>query len=273
MIEVVGGGMAGLMTAACLAQGGHPVLVYDHGQALAPPAGLVHLFAGRTFRRHPLEVKAFSAAVDYWRGCPQAVELVVVREPNPRLLASAGSPLPPDFAPRRQGGHFTYSPAFVVDTPAWLAQLRGSLTVRAESRQAGPGSVVATGPALAGWLEVDWDQTSGSLWTFSSHLEHIYIGTGYHLAPQGSEVVAGGNLEAARSRLGATPHRQWKGRRLTPRRDHWPVLGWHRDRFLIGGLGSRGLFWMPYLAPLAALAIAQGHNDTLPPELSVSRLA
>ena len=44
-------------------------------------------------------------------------------------------------------------------------------------------------------------------------------------------------------------------------------------RFLLGGLGSRGLFWMPYLAPLAALAIAQGHNDSLPPELSVSRFA
>ncbi|MGE0494579.1 MAG: NAD(P)-binding protein [Vulcanimicrobiota bacterium] len=271
MIEVVGAGMAGLMTARSLHERGHPVVVYDDGRALAPPAGLVHLFAGRTFRRHPLEVEAFERAIDYWRSQPEAREYSVRRQAGQRLIGSAESPLPAAFAPRREGDYFHYSPAFVVDTPAWLEQLRSQLTVRGESRQLDPGVVVATGPALAQWLALDWDQTTGSLWTLAGQLDQVEIGSGYHLAPRGDQVVAGGDCEAACLRLKATPHGQWSGQRLTPRRDHWPVLGWHRQRFLIGGLGSRGLFWMPYLAPLAALAIEQGHNGSLPAELSVGR--
>lgn len=263
--------MAGLMTAWWLNQRGHTVVVYDDGRALAPPAGLVHLFAGRTFRRHPLELAAFEGAIGYWRSRPEAREFSVRRRAGPRLLASAHAPLPAAWAPRQEGDDFHYSPAFVVDTAAWLDQLRSRLTVRSQSRRPEAGVVLASGPALASWLPLDWDQTTGSLWTLSGQLDQVEIGPGYHLAPQGREVIAGGNLEAACLRLGTTPHGEWSGRRLTPRRDHWPVLGWHRHHFLIGGLGSRGLFWMPFLAPLAALAIEQGHNQSLPAELSLER--
>ncbi len=273
-LHIVGDGLAGLLLARHLSEDGHEVKIYGNGQTNTPPVGLVHLFAGRSFRRSELELETFAEAIRYWRSEPLAQELPVKRKlsSGDRLDRSLEeAELPQEWAPRRLGaGWVEYSPGFSIATQVLERRLRDELI--SSYRQGScdwrklPGvRILALGhqaPTL--WPEFPWDLSKGRTVEALSGppLETLVIGRGVHRAPfpgKGGTVILGGRssptgpppedeLEIATD-LTQTSHRgfsTWSGHRCAVP-DHRPILGWlDPQTFVFLGFGSRALFWLPY---------------------------
>ncbi len=277
---IVGDGLAGLMLASRL----NGVEVWGENRSNTPPRALVHLFAGRTFRRDPVEIQAFRRAVEYWRAEPLAQEYPVERSITlgDRLDRSLeASSVPSEFQPRRvDSGRVRYGPGFSIAAQAlrdrWLARVPYR---RARYQDDGRPRVLATGTEIAQTLgQVEWDRSEGECWTCPGESPaSIVIGRGLHIAPGDREVVIGGrpDLDTA-AELSGTLYQKgevWSGQRCANAKDRRPVLGWLDERtFLFCSFGSRGLFWLPYCADLAVEALQSGSEEGIPPELSWRRL-
>lgn len=295
-ISIIGDGLAGLMLADRLLAEGYQVSVYGQACSNTPPVGLVHLFAGRTFRRSDLELVAFEKAISHWRQEPLAQEFEVHRvvQPGDRLHRSAAAHnLPPHYAPRPlREGWVQYGPGFSVASKNLETRLRKQLEPCFRSGWVQPNSiagkkVLALGSGVATWWpEVAWDLSSGR--TVQAQpvrpASAIMIGLGMHIAPAPgqTEVVLGGRFSphglpedeiAKAQELTGLEHREgdaWYGQRCSPALDRRPCLGYlGEDSFAFFGFGSRALFWLPHCLDLAVLALAGG---SLPEDLQVTRL-
>lgn len=280
---MAGDGLAGLMLTRALRERGVPAVLYGDGRANTPPVGLVHLYAGRTFRRAPVELDAFREATRFWRGVGPAREHLVTREfvPGDRLDRSLVH-APAEFRPRQIApGRVSYGPGFSIAAQEFAAGLKAELKVVNRRLEQPRGTTVwANGLEFAGQLsQVRWDHSAGRLVTARPRPEEILIGNGVHLAPhpRDSTVVIGGSgveeLERAGALAGSSfaPIDVWTGERLAPALDRRPVLGWLRPgEFLFGGFGSRALFWLPLAVKLAVDALLE--EAPLPEPLHWRRL-
>ena len=297
-IHLVGDGLAGLLLARHLRELSHPVTVYGDGETNTPPAALVHLFAGRTFRRDEIELECFAEAVRTWRAEPLAQEYPVRRklrsgERLERSLENAELPL--QWRPRRlEDDWVEYSPGFSIASKALEERLRAELGEsyrpgRQDWRELADLKILAVGiDAAEDFPEEPWDLSSGrTVQTQSEPGEHLIIGDGVHRAPflsqqQEQTVILGGRssptsprpqdeIEIA-TRLTGLRHAEistWSGQRCAAR-DHRPVLGWlDPSTFLFLGFGSRALFWLPYCVKLAARAL---EGEPIDPQLDLARL-
>lgn len=293
--HIVGDGLAGLVLARRLLDEGNDVVLYGDGQTNTPPVGLVHLFAGRSFRRSELELETFAEAVRFWRNESLAQEFSVQRKlsPGDRLDRSLEeAELPQEWTPTRlNAGWVEYSPGFSVAAQALERRLREELMSSYHQglrdwRELPGVRILALGqraPTLG--PEFPWDLSQGrTVEALSdSMLEVLVIGGGVHRAPYpgGRTVILGGRssplgpppedeLEIAVELTGA-PHQElstWSGHRCAAP-DHRPILGWLDPRtFVFLGFGSRALFWLPYCvkATRESLKGAETH-----PELDWSR--
>ena len=295
--HILGDGLAGLMLAQRLRAEGAETVVYGDGQTNTPPVGLVHLFAGRTFRRDALELLAFEKAVEFWRAEPLAVELPVRRKltQGDRLWRSLeGLELPGQFAPgHASDGWVEYRPGFAIASQLLEERLRQELDVKADSALRDVGTVpepriLAAGHAMPELMsEVAWDVLVGRTVEASPQVlpSQITIGLGVHVAPRpaGTTVVVGGRsspkgeakdeLALARELLGEPVRKEsiWTGTRCTPARDRRPVLGWTDQGFAFCGFGSRALFWLPLCLDIATGALLR--KEPILPELHYCRLS
>lgn len=294
LFSIVGDGLAGLMLALRLRSEGHQVAVYGDNQSNTPPVAMVHLFAGRTFRRSPLELAAFERAVLHWRQEPLAREMSVRRrvEPGGRLDRSAEShPIPDDYAPRRcEGDWMEYRPGFSVAARRLEQRLRSELEVRPGLRalDSVPGPrLLALGLRARDFFPgVGWDVSPGALELAPAPPGRpaiIEIGLGVHAvtSPEGDKIAYGGSggafagpdrKQRLRELTGSTyqPGVVWEGTRCAPARDRLPLLGWlDPENFAFVGFGSRALFWLPFCLDLAVAAL---DGAPIPPELDVRRL-
>lgn len=280
------------MLAARLRQEGVDAVVYGDVNTNSPPVAQVHLFAGRSFRRHPLEVEAFRTAVRHWRSEPLAAEHTVFRrtEPGGRLDKSLeASEVPSEFRPRREApGSFRYSPGFAIASQALEQRLRREVPVRPGTCDERP-AVFAPGLRLPELFpQLRWDLSGGRVVQARGPVpEAIFMGEGVHVVPAGQGISVGGRhssknpdprdeLDCVERLTGVRYHEVsvWEGRRCAPTRDRWPVLGWIDEaRFVFGGFGSRALFWLPHLTNLAVHSLGARSNEGLPAEVCVERLA
>ncbi len=295
LLEVVGDGLAGLLLAKRMLAEGWDVRIRGDGQTNTPPVGLVHLFAGRSFRRSELELDCFAEAVAMWQNEPLARELTVRRsftsgDRLDRSLLEAA--LPQDWTPRRLSEETVeYGPGFSIAAQALEARLRRELAQHlnpASLTQEPMVTVLALGArATELWPELRWDCSGGrTVEASSSEQQRVLIGHGLHLAPYPgrASVVLGGRftplgpapedeLEKATALTGETHTflAKWDGKRCAPA-DHRPVLGWvDATTFVFLGFGSRALFWLPYCLKLASKALEDTETE-IHPELNWSRL-
>lgn len=286
MIQIVGDGLAGTLLAHRL---GNRVELVGDGRSNTPPGALVHLFAGRSFRRTPLEVRAFQEAIRYWRCEPLAQETTVRRtfQAGDRLDRSlAHCAVPEEFLPCRVSpGVLEYGPAFSVSSMALRERLIRALgplyhQAHVDLGQAFGGvRVLATGRAIQHSLtRVAWDLSSGECLTAraDSATEQVHIGAGLHIAPWEDGVVIGGAADLTKaSELAGKSYEledRWKGDRCANALDRWPVLGWlDSHTFVFASFGSRGLFWLPYCLKLAEQALETHSNDPIPEGLRHTR--
>lgn len=298
-LSIVGDGLAGLMLATELERRGCKLQLFGDERSNTPPVGLMHLFAGRSFRRDALELRAFETAVTFWRREPLATEYRVRRtvaagERLERTLEQHGVPEP--YAPQRTGqAEVEYGPAFAVESQAFEARLRQNLGARWCSGRVEPSQlefstqVWAMGSEMADSLpQAEWDLSRGRVVRArcSEPVERVVIGRGLHLAPaaEPGTVVLGGRSSA----VGPAPHDEielaeqltgarfellssWQGQRCAPAVDRRPALGWLDERrFVFCGFGSRALFWLPYCVEIACEALL--FRQAVPGELQVERL-
>jgi hypothetical protein len=191
-----------------------------------------------------------------------------------------------------------YGPAFSVAAGRLHQRELASLGPLYRRGPVDPGSlpgvkVLALGARAAEALPfLDWDLSVGR--TVEARqgdaeppLAEIVVGNGVHIAPHPGrpgilslggrfsalQGWAGDELERARALAGLDCREisAWQGQRCTPRRDHWPLLGWlDSTTFLFCGFGSRGLFWLPYCLGLACRALLDPAS-AVPPPLQVAR--
>lgn len=293
-LEVVGDGLAGLLLAKRLTDGGAAVKIRGDGKTNTPPVGLVHLFAGRTFRRSELELSCFEKAVEFWRAEPLAEEHTVRRSfrPGDRLERSLSEAVLPEvWTPRRlDRANVEYQPGFAVAAQALEKRLREELasSLRVSQESVPDVTVLAVGArAPERWPQLSWDCSGGRTVEADSYsASKIFIGGGLHRAPfpGRDSVVLGGRftplgaapddeLEKAEE-LTSQPHTfvsSWSGHRCAPQ-DHRPVLGWiDETTFAFFGFGSRALFWLPYCVEIAALALGDCQAE-IPVDLGWTRL-
>lgn len=276
-LSIVGDGLAGLMLAKRLQDVGHPLVVYGDKTTNTPPVGLVHLFAGRTFRRSALELAAFERAVEFWRQEPLAQEFAVHRRvhPDDRLDRSARDhDVPAAYAPRRcQDGWLEYGPGFSIAAQPLQARLLQQLSDRDLHRhgRVTPDSlpaprVLALGMGAAQWLPaVKWDNSHGRTVEATPPVspQVIRIGDGLHIAPvPGTDRVSLGGrtsplagplndeLPKALELTGLRHQKEmvWSGSRCAPAADRRPVVGWlDEQNFAFFGFGSRASVLAPLL--------------------------
>ncbi len=307
-LTIVGDGLAGLMLGHRMQQQeGWKVTVLGDGNPQVPEVGIVHLFAGRSFRRQPLELQAFKVATEFWRASSFSCEFEVERlvEAGDRVDRSGLScevlqSLPSNWQPRRVELEnlgqvcWRYGPAFSVRAKEFLHHLREELgerylRTRANLEECDGLKVLALGVDLAELLpDGPWDRSRGCLIAGqieSRELTQIRIAPGLHLAPgEGTrKAFLGGGLvtetfscPSVESSLGLTfsEDSRWTGERLAYAGDRWPVLGWRDSETLIfGGFGSRALFWLPFCLNLATAALVQSPEvGGFPAQLSLGRL-
>lgn len=293
--HIVGDGLAGLVLARRLVDEGNDVVLYGDGQTNTPPVGLVHLFAGRSFRRSELELETFAEAVRYWRSEPLAQEFPVKRKlsPGDRLDRSLEeAELPREWTPTRlDAGWVQYSPGFSVAAQALERRLREELISSyhqglCDWRELPGVRILALGrqaPTL--WPEFPWDLSKGrTVEALSDPSALLTIGRGVHRAPfpERNTVILGGRsspggappedeLEIAMELTGV-PHQElstWSGHRCAAP-DHRPILGWlDPQTFVFLGFGSRALFWLPYCVKATGESLK---GAEIHPELDWSRL-
>lgn len=299
-ISILGDGLAGLMLADRLTDQGHDVLVFGDGASQTPPVGLVHLFAGRTFRRSALEQAVFATAMEHWRASPRAREFKVHRQTpaGDRLERSLlHLDLPSPLTPRPlKPGWMEYGPGFAVEAQRLEGDLRTRLGAKIRTGRfttddlPGPTRVLAVGCNAPDYLpEVRWDLSGGRVVraAVATPSRTIVIGSGLHSVPAADDrtVVLGGRhsavsgemygdeLELAGGLTGQEHHEvdEWRGQRCSPMLDHRPVVGWLEGETLaFFGFGSRALFWLPYCVERAVEALT-GATGSLPPEFSPTR--
>lgn len=281
--KVVGDGLAGLSLGQRLRQLGLPVEIWGDEQSQSPPLGLVHLYAGQTFRRHPLEILAWERAIEFWGTHSRARLWPLLRHirEGDRLDRSFSSVAQGPYAPQKVDSRtYTYAPAFAVAAQAWERDLRLELEPEFGAIHEIPkGWVVATGHRLGQCLpESLLDSSQGVLHRLEgvSSLEQILVAPGLHALPlePGARIWAGGPQAMTLAEwTGSSWERSesWQGWRCAPRPDRWPLLGWWQGRFYFAGFGSRLLFWLPLALELAVLALLEPPGS-IPPELSIERL-
>jgi hypothetical protein len=288
------------MLADRLHKEGLSVVVHGDARTNTPPVGLVHLFAGRTFRRCALEVEAFQRAVELWRQEPLAREFPVLRrvQAGDRLDRSAQDhDVPRHYAPRRRSdGWLEYQPGFAVAAQQLEHRLRQNLGDRYISGLAQIDVVPAPrvlalglGASTEALPEAAWDLSFGRTIeaTPPGPPTAIQIGCGLHIAPypDRNTVILGGRSSALTGPLSDElakaqeltgelyrPGQEWRGWRCAPALDRRPVLGWlDAERFAFCGFGSRALFWLPYCLDLAVRALT-GDPDAVNDPLHWRRL-
>lgn len=130
-VKIVGNGIAALMLAEKLSEESIDVVVLGSGPSQAPPQVMVHLYAGRSFRRSKIEIDAFEESVRYWRGSPFSTETKVNRDTNPRLEKSVGETKEhPWEQPVLEERRFSYGPGFVVDANGLIDDIRRRVDYR-----------------------------------------------------------------------------------------------------------------------------------------------
>lgn len=221
-VSVIGDGLAGLTIAQRLAQDGSLQAIYGNGQSNTPPVALLHLFAGRSFRRDSLEVQAFKQAVSFWGALPELGERFQIRrlvQPQSRLAKSLDQ-APAGFIPSSLGLNWLeYGPGFSINTAKLEKNLRQTLKPYYCRQTINPDQVeglkiLATG-AKASLLfpNLPWDASSGRLVIARTSLttRNILIGLGLHLAPYPKtgdncqlehSLVLGGRFSASGQELG-----------------------------------------------------------------------
>lgn len=292
-IHIAGDGVAGLMLAATLSQRGAEVVVHGDGAARGGSYALVHRHAGRSFRTNSLDDQIWHAAC---AGLERFVDSgAVVRTRMARPLSSrAGARLGRSvrLAPAVTREHiapfgecFVYEPAYVVDIAAALGTLAEDLDLRM-ARTERADAIFAVGADLAADVV---DRYGGHLVEFEGSVPLAVAGGGLHAVPTPRGVCVGSTwwdvaepmsddaaIAQLRDRatglgldLGAAL-RVWCGVRAVNRIDRRPIIGWLGGRFVVGALGTRGWYWMPFVASHVAHALLDG--TPIRPELAAQRL-
>ncbi len=275
-IHIVGNGIAAFMLADKLKREDMDVCVFGRGPSQAPPQVLVHLFAGRSFRRSNLEVETFRDSVDYWRSSPYSIETTVNRESNSRLEKSLthtenlpwGSPILTD-------GQFRYGPAFVIDSKSLLASFQNDIKYREvrvmpgnEELKACDQIVWATG--FKNNLPFCVLNEGASIAINDIQPSKIRIGSGVHYSSNGKTSAIGGAfldgqldqpksllLERAKTLIPSAQKIRFESADIflgkkSISRDRLPVIGTDPNgRFLFTAFGSRAFFWLPSSTKLA----------------------
>ena len=290
--QIVGDGLAGTWFAQLLTEKNVDFVCFGDGQTNTPPVAFVHLFQGRTFRRHELELSAFKKSIEFWRASGYAQEWSVIRKTTPgdRLQRSADDHnAPEEFAPRPCGDKlFAYRPGFTVRAKALTDLWREGFAEKFQEQRVEKGAlsgpvVYANGLSIQGLLpKLRWDTNPGR--TVRARCpehperkpENLIISKGFHLGgnPGGEGFTIGGRVnskgeakndetELAEEWLKETVEMcsEWWGERIANALDRWPIIGW---------LNAEA-FWLPFCAPLAVDSYLQGNNERIPEALSIER--
>lgn len=296
MISIIGDGIAGLMLAEHLLNRGQEVRVFGDGQTNTPPVALVHLFAGRTFDRGPMEVEAFETAVSHWRSEPLAQEFQVRRHVprGERLDRSLKSTrVPAQYRPELMAAEeAVYSPGFTVKGQELRSRIADNLGSRLVLNKVEPTKVegfkiLSHGMGMAqSFPGIIWDLSYGRALEASPGHPEMSIGFGAHIGPTPGRdsVWIGGRfsrteperrdeLDQAAKLTGQcfTEIQEWCGWRCANALDRWPIIGpATEDTFVFSGFGARAFFWLPFCVSLAANSILE--QADIPPEFHFSRL-
>ncbi len=282
-VSIVGHGIAGLMLGEELLSHGRQVVIYGKGCSQAPPQVIVHLHAGRSFRRSDLERLAFKKAVSYWRQSPFATEVKVKRDTNPRLEKSFTLTENDEWdSPLFDSKSYTYGPAFIVMADKLRQHLLGLLDFR-EFAVPTPLSVeeetlfedsdqVVFAQGFKSRLSYCSLNKGVSIFKekrkSSANENRIRIGKGIHYATTAEGCSLGGaflNSDNPRERLfEKTQHlieaQEWEnfkkeemfsGQKLVSQ-DRLPVVGFDSaNTFYFTAFGARAFFWLPFSTQLA----------------------
>ena len=301
--HIVGDGLAGTWFARLLDSRQLDFRCFGNGKTNTPPVAFVHLFQGRTFRRHELELAAFRSCIEFWRGSQFSQEWSVLRKTTPgdRLQRSAHDHnVPEEFAPKPQGNDlFAYRPGFTVRAKDLTKFWRESFGNKFQEQTVEIGDL--SGPVVyANGLGIEellpnlrWDTNPGR--TVRARCrehparkpEHLIIAKGFHLGGNpgeegftvGGRVNSKGEAKNDETQLaeewlkeGVEMCSQWWGERIANALDRFPIIGWlDKKAFVFAGFGGRALFWLPFCAPLAVEAYLEGSNQSLPQSLSIER--
>ena len=301
--QIVGDGLAGTWFAQLLKEQDLDFICFGDGRTNTPPVAFVHLFQGRTFRRHELELTAFQSSINFWRASEYAQEWSVLRKTTAgdRLQRSAQDHnVPEEFAPRPQGAElFAYRPGFTVRakslTEKWKDGFSDRFQDRTVERDELSGPVVyANGLGIEDLLpNLRWDTNPGRT-VRARCLEHpekkpenLVIAKGFHLGGNpacegftiGGRVNSKGEAKNDETELAEEWLKErvemcseWWGERIANALDRWPIIGWlSEEAFVFAGFGGRALFWLPYCAPLAVEAYLRGGNGNISQALSIER--
>lgn len=295
-LKIIGDGLAGLLLARALKKSAIPFTLYGQRESNTPPIALVHLFAGRSFKRDVVEVQAFERAIHHWDQEDLAQKMTVKRhiKAGGRLARSLkNTVVPQSFKPQVVDESWVkYSPGYAIQTHELEKRLRAELAddiryERLTSLKPGARHILACGTGIDTFIDAPWQKPGGRVVMIAhQNLDAISIGHGAHLAPNGSWAAIGGRftptgeilgdeLECAEKLVGETYKvgRIWSGNRCLIQDDRWPVIGWFNQKtFIFSGFGSRALFWLPYAVELAEDALKRGDNGAIPPRLGPERL-
>lgn len=277
-IKIVGNGIAALMLAEKLVAENFEVNVLGSGTPQAPRQVMVHLYAGRSFRRSELEIEAFKEAVVYWRSSSFATEVKVNRDINSRLKKShSQTDNYPWKPPLLKNERFVYGPAFVVDAWGLMKSIREKveytnayIDTKNDMKIGNCDNVVwATGvqnrlpycTLNAGVSIVIDDEDIPSA---------IRIGKGVHHASDAKASSIGGAflnenastsksllLERTRELIPADKHDAFQNTDIflgkkSVSEDRLPVIGLDETGgFLFTAFGARAFFWLPSSCKLA----------------------
>ncbi len=277
-VKIVGNGIAAFMLAEKLERENVEVNVIGIGPPQSPPQVMVHLFAGRSFRRSKLELDAFKDAVEYWRKSPFSTETKVNRDTNTRLEKSLSKTEEYSWeSPILKEGTFSYGPSFVIDAWGLMDHLQNQTNFQ-EKHIENPDDedlkncdrvVWATG--LKNNLPYCQLNTGVSIAIDEIQIEsQIRIGQGVHHASSPKMSSIGGaflntDLASPKSLLleRANPlirpenaeafenGNLFQGKKSVSE-DRLPVIGTDtNDDFLFTAFGARAFFWLPLASKLA----------------------
>lgn len=279
-VAIVGHGAAGLMLGSYLASKGMDIVVIGKGETQEPPKAMVHLYAGRSFRRSELELEAFRYAVDYWKKNNAALETKVRRVTNDRLERSLEETIKYEWEPpTRFEKWFSYGPAFIVDTMKLKATcqktiryIEAKVEANADSDASKEVKDILEKSEIVIWAtgaetKASFCENNGGvmikLLKLHQSLE-IKIGNGIHTATTSDTLTVGGAflngtpnprealLERAKLLLDEKELEALKkGTTFVGQKsvslDRLPVVGFDEEgKFWFTAFGARAFFWLPF---------------------------
>ena len=299
MIRILGAGLAGSFLHHHLARQGISTVFLGRGETNTPPVGFVHLFQGRTFHRHPVEVEAYQTAVKFWRAEPLAREWRGKRavKEGDRVHRSADTDtVPEEFRPAEMAPlSFQYGPGFTVASGALVERMQGETGKPSVGSDAGEDvTVYAVGKAVQELMpSLRWDTNPGRTVegfcpeepTLQPSFLHLHKGLHMGGNPSGDGFTLGGRVNSKGEAkddeaelAGSILQKQvelrseWWGERIANALDRWPLVGWlDESRFIFAGFGGRALFWLPYCVQVAREALLTRNNAAIPMELRPDR--